>query len=54
MIHKLSEKKQYMLLEWMEKLEDLNLYVDCILLLSGLGLFWQEISTKEFMKQIKR
>ena len=51
------------LLEWMAKLEDMNSmegqkaycqgYVDCILLLSGLGLFRQEISPEELIKQIQ-
>lgn len=60
----LSEEKQQMILEWMAKLEDMNSlegqkaycqgYVDCILLLSGLGLFRQEISQEELIKHLKR
>lgn len=56
--------QQQTLLEWMAKLEDMNSlegqkaycqgYVDCILLLSGLGLFRQELSPEELMKQIQR
>jgi hypothetical protein len=63
-IHSLSEDRQQTLLEWMAKLEDMNSlegqkaycqgYVDCILLLSGLGLFRQELSPEELMKQIQR
>lgn len=49
-------------MEWLVKMEDMNSlegqkaycqgYVDCILLLSGLGLFLQEISPEELMKQM--
>ena len=63
-IHSLAQKEQQVLLEWMSKLEDMNSlegqkaycqgYVDCILLLSGLGLLRQDISPEEFMKQIER
>lgn len=63
-IYSLPEEKQQMILEWMAKLEDMNSqegqkaycqgYVDCILLLSGLGLFRQEISQEELIKQIKQ
>lgn len=64
MLRDLPEEIQQMLLEWMAKLEDMSSletqkaycqgYVDCILLLSGLGLFRQEISVEELMKQIQR
>lgn len=60
----LPDKSQQIILEWMAKLEDMNSmegqkaycqgYVDCILLLSGLGLFRQEITPEELMKQIER
>lgn len=63
MIQHLPEEEQQRLLEWMEKLEDmLSLegqkaycqgYVDCILLLSGLGLFRQDISPDELMERMK-
>lgn len=60
----LPEDQQQTLLEWMAKLEDMNSlegqkaycqgYIDCILLLNGLGLFRQELSPEELMKQIWR
>lgn len=63
-IRSLPEDQQQTLSEWMAKLEDMNSlegqkvycqgYVDCILLLSGLGLFRQELSPEELMKQIQR
>ena len=63
-IHSLPENQQQTLSEWMTKLEDMNSlegqnaycqgYVDCILLLSGLGLFRQEFSPEELMKKIWR
>src|SRR5699024_1206092 len=63
-IHIRPENQQQMLSEWMTKLEDMNSlegqkaycqgYVDCILLLSGLGLFRQELSPEELMKKIWR
>lgn len=53
-----------MLLEWMEELEDMNSlegqrsycqgYVDCILMLSGLGLLRQDLSLEEFMKWMRK
>lgn len=62
-VRSLPEDQRQMLLEWMAKLEDMNSmegqkaycqgYVDCILLLSGLGLFRREISPEELMKQIQ-
>lgn len=64
MIDGLPKEKQLMILEWMAKLEDMNSlegqkaycqgYVDCILLLNGLGLFRQEVSTEELMKRIRQ
>lgn len=63
-IRSLPEGQRQSLLEWMAKLEDMNSlegqkaycqgYVDCILLLSGLGFFRQELSPEELMKQIQR
>ena len=63
-LHSLPDEDQQMILEWMAKLEDMNSlegqkaycqgYVDCILLLSGLGLFRQEISPEKLMKLIER
>ena len=62
-LRSLPDESQQMILEWMAKLEDMSSlegqkaycqgYVDCILLLSGLGLFRQDISPEELMKQIK-
>ena len=62
-LHSLPDESKQMILEWMAKLEDMNSlegqkaycqgYVDCILLLSGLGLFRQDISPEELMKHIK-
>lgn len=62
-VHSLPEDKRQILLEWMAKLEDMNSmegqkaycqgYVDCILLLSGLGIFRQEISPEELMEQMQ-
>lgn len=63
-IRSLSENQQQTLFEWMAKLEDMislegqkaycQGYVDCILLLNGLGLFRKEVSPEELMKQIQR
>ena len=60
----LPDESQQIILEWMAKLEDMNSlegqkaycqgYVDCILLLSGLGLFRRDLSPKELMKQVKK
>lgn len=62
MIQQLSQEEKQMLLKWMAKTEDmLSLegqkaycqgYVDCILLLSGLGLFRQEISPEKIMERL--
>lgn len=51
-------------MEWMAKLEDMNSlegqkaycqeYVDCILLLSGMGLLRQDLSTEELRKWIRQ
>ena len=63
MIQQLSKEEQQMLLEWMAKLEDmLSLegqkaycqgYVDYILLLSGLGLFREDISMEKHMERMR-
>lgn len=63
-IRSLPADQQQTLLEWMAKLEDMNSlegqkaycqgYVDCILLLGGLGLFRQKLFPEELMKQIQR
>lgn len=63
MIQHLPKEEQQMFMEWMAKLEDmLSLegqkaycqgYVDCILLLSGFGLFRQDISPEELMEKLK-
>lgn len=63
-IRNLPEDQRQSLLEWMAKLEDMNSlewqkaycqgYVDCILLLSSLGLLRQELYPEKLMKQIQR
>jgi len=63
-IQQLPQEQWQLLLEWMEKLEDMSSlevqkaycqgYVDCILLLSGMGLLRQDLSTEEFMKWIRQ
>ncbi len=63
MIQHLPEGNQKMFVEWMTTLEDmLSLegqkaycqgYVDCILLLSGLGLLQQDLSYEELMERMK-
>lgn len=64
MLQQLPKEGQNMLLEGMEKLENMNSlegqkaycqgYVDCILLLSGLGLFQYQFSPEELMKWIQQ
>ena len=59
-IDQLPLEEKQILLAWMEKLEEMNSlegqkaycqgYVDCILLLSGMGLLRQDLSIKELMK----
>lgn len=63
MIQQLPEEQQQLILEWMAKLEDMNSlegqkaycqgYVDCILLLSGMGLLRQNLSLEEIQKWIR-
>lgn len=63
-IQQLPQEQRKLLLEWMDKLEDMDSlegqkaycqgYVDCILLLSGVGLLRQDLSTEEFMKWIRQ
>ena len=63
-IQQLPQEQRKLLLEWMDKLEDMDSlegqkaycqgYVDCILLLSGRGLLRQDLSTEEFMKWIRQ
>ena len=63
MIYQFPNEEKQVLLEWMEKTEDMislegqkaycQGYVDCILLLSGFGLFRQEISPKEIMEKLQ-
>ena len=63
MIQQLSQQEKKMLMEWMAKLEDMNSlegqkaycqgYVDCILLLSGMGLLRQDLPQEELIKWIK-
>lgn len=60
MICRLPAEEKQMLLMWMEKLEDLKSleeqkaycqgYIDCILMLSGLGLLRQDLSPGKLMK----
>lgn len=64
MLQQLPQEQRQLLLEWMEKLEDMNSlegqraycqgYVDCILMLSGMGLLRQDLSPEELMKRIKQ
>lgn len=63
LIFQLPMEKQQLLLSWMEKLENMNSlegqksycqgYVDCILLLSGMGLLRQDLAPDELMKWLK-
>lgn len=63
MIQYLPQEEQQMFLEWVTKSEDMislegqkaycQGYVDCILLLSGFGLFRQDISPEELMERMK-
>ena len=63
-MQQLPQEQRQLLLEWMAKLEDMNSlegqkaycqgYVDCILLLSGMGLLRQDLSTEKFMKWIRQ
>ena len=63
LIYQLPMEKQQLLLLWMEKLENMNSlegqksycqgYVDCILLLSGMGLLRQDLASDELMKWLK-
>lgn len=62
-IQQFPQEQRKLFLEWMAKLEDMNSlegqksycqgYVDCILLLSGMGLLRQDLSVEEFMKWIR-
>ena len=63
-VRQLPQERRQLLVDWMAKLEDMNSlegqkaycqgYVDCILLLSGMGLLQQDLSIEEFMKWINR
>ena len=63
-VQQLPQEQRQLLLEWMAELEDMGSlegqkayfqgYVDCILLLSGMGLLRQDLSTEEFMKWIRQ
>lgn len=62
MVYQLPQDQQILFGEWMIKQEDMNSlegqkaycqgYVDCILLLSGLGLLRQDLVPEELMKLI--
>ena len=64
MLQQLPQEQRQLLLEWMEKLEDMNSlegqsaycqgYVDCILMLSGMGLLRQDLSPEQLMKWIRQ
>ena len=64
MIQQLPQEDKQMLMEWMAKLEDMNSlegqkaycqgYVDCILLLSGMGLLRQNLTQKELIKLMQQ
>ncbi len=62
-IQQLPQEQQQLIWEWMEILEDINSlegqkaycqgYVDCILLLSGMGVMRQDLSLEEIQKWIR-
>ena len=64
MLQQLQQEQRQLFLEWMEKLGDINSlegqraycqgYVDCILMLSGMGLLGQDLSSEELMKWIRQ
>lgn len=64
MLQQFSKEQQQIFLEWMENLETMNSlegqrsycqgYVDCILLLSGMGLLRPDLSITEFMTKINQ
>ena len=64
MIQQLPQEEKQMLMEWMAKLEDMNSlegqkaycqgYVDCILLLSGMGLLRQDLTQEELIKWLQQ
>lgn len=59
-LQQFPQEQRQLFMEWMAKLEDMNSlegqksycqgYVDCILMLSGLGLLRENLSPEEFMK----
>lgn len=63
-MQQIPQEQWQLLLEWMAKLEDMNSlegqkaycqgYVDCVFLLSGMGLLRQDMSMEEFMKWIRQ
>ena len=63
-LRSLTKEGKQILLEWMAKLEDMSSleaqkaycqgYVDCVLLLSGLGVLRKELSPEEFIKRIRQ
>lgn len=64
MIQQLPQEAKRILMQWMEKLEDMNSlegqkaycqgYVDCILLLSGMGLLRQDLPQENLIKWIQQ
>lgn len=62
-IQQLPQEHQQLIWEWMAKMEDMNSlegqkaycqgYVDCILLLSGMGVLQQDLSLEEIQKWIR-
>jgi len=60
----LSQREKQIICEWMSKLEDMNSlegqkaycqgYVDCILLLSGLGLLRDDLYSEELIKMVQQ
>lgn len=64
MIQQLPQEEKQMLMEWMARLEDMNSlegqkaycqgYVDCILLLSGMGLLRQDLPQEELIKWVQQ
>lgn len=63
-VQHLHQEDQQIILEWMAKLEGMNSlegqkaycqgYIDCILLLSGMKLLRQDLSSKEILNRISK
>jgi len=63
-LQRMGLESKRLIFEWMSKIEDMNSlegqkaycqgYVDCILLLSGLGLLRCDLSSEELMKMVEQ